>query len=160
MKNGKKLLQRKWALLGALAGIFGSATALPALADAELEALKRELAEQRKLIERLSAAQEAQKEATAKTKAEAWAASGVPVTAPATGQKAANLEVYGVADVNVVSMDSGAGRKTSFGSGGLLSSRLGVKGERSLGDGWKAVGLAEAGLLLDTGSVGNGAVNG
>ncbi|MBI2305939.1 MAG: porin [Rhodocyclales bacterium] len=158
MKNGKNPWQRKRVLVGALAGILGSVTALPALADAELEALKRELAEQKKLIERLLATQQAQQEATARTKAEAWAASGVPVTAPTAGKKAATIEVYGVADVNVASMDSGAGRKVSFGSGGLSSSRLGVKGERALGDGWKAVGLAEAGLLLDTGSVGNGAV--
>lgn len=158
MKDGNKPWQHKRALVGALAAILGSAAALPAMADSEVEALKRELAEQRKLIERLLVAQEAQNAASAKTRAEAWAASGVPVTTPSASKKAASLEVYGVADVNVTSMDSGAGRKTSFGSGGLSSSRLGVKGERALDHGWKAVGLAEAGLLLDTGSVGNGAV--
>ena len=158
MKDGKFLLQRKRVLVGALAGILGSAVALPALADAEIEALKRELAEQKKQIEGLLAAQQAQQEAIAKTKAEAWAASGVPAKAPTAGQAASSLTVYGVADVNLTSMNSGFGHKTSFGSGGLSSSRLGIKGERAIDGGWKAVGLAEAGLLLDTGSVGNGAV--
>ncbi|MBD5803147.1 Outer membrane porin protein precursor [Azoarcus sp. Aa7] len=158
MQHGKFLSQRKRTLAAALAGILGSAAAMPALADTEIEALKRELAEQKKLIERLLTTQQAQQEAIAKTKAEALAAVKVPTKEPVAGQADSSLTVYGVADVNIASMDSGFGQKTTFGSGGLSSSRLGVKGERALGDGWKAVGLAEAGLLLDTGSVGNAAV--
>lgn len=158
MKHGKLLLQRKRILVVALAGVLGSGIAVPVLADEEVETLKRALADQKVLIERLLAAQQAQQEAIAKMKGEAWVASGVPAKEPASGQADASLVVYGVADVNVTSMNSGFGQKTSFGSGGLSSSRLGVKGERAVGDGWKAVGLAEAGLLLDTGSVGNAAV--
>lgn len=158
MEKGKFISPRQRALVGVLTAILGSAAALPALADTEIEALKRDLAAQKKLIEQLLAAQEAQKEVSAKTKAEAWAASGVRATPPAAEQGNGGLTVYGVADVSIVSADSGFGRKTSFGSGGLSSSRLGVKGERAVGDGWKAVGLAEAGLLLDTGSAGNAAV--
>ena len=55
-------------------------------------------------------------------------------------------------------MNSGAGHKASFGSGGLASSRIGVKGERSLGGDLKVLGLAEAGVLLDTGNTGNASV--
>lgn len=150
MSNKKYQANRKRFLASALTAAFGCIGSMPALADSEIEALKRELAEQKQLIGKLMVAQEAQKQVNAKVEAQAAAKE------TATADKAApGISVYGVADVSVSSMNSGAGHKMSFGSGGLSSSRIGVKGERSLGGDLKAVGLAEAGVLLDTGNTGN-----
>lgn len=140
------------------AGFLGSSLAVPVLADQDIEALKRELAEQKVLIERLLSAQQAEQEANSKARSGAPLASVTSAKEPVSGQPESSLVVYGVADVSVTSMDSGLGRKTSFGSGGLASSRLGVKGARGVGDGLKVIGVAEAGVLIDTGSTGNGAV--
>jgi predicted porin len=65
---------------------------------------------------------------------------------------------YGIADVGVSNVNTGMGNKLNVGSGGWLAPRLGVKGERDIGNGIKAVGVAEAGLFFNTGSVGNGVV--
>lgn len=69
-----------------------------------------------------------------------------------------NISFYGIADVNMTGMDSGFGKKFSFGSGGFSSSRLGFKVTRDVGAGLQAVGLAEGGLLYDTGLLGNASV--
>lgn len=68
------------------------------------------------------------------------------------------MTFYGVADVNVSRTNSGFGQKTAIGSGGMPPSRLGVKGEREVAEDLKVIGLAEAGISLNTGVVGNGAV--
>lgn len=153
MKEGIYLTSRQRFLVKALSATFGCLAAMPVLADSEIEALKRELAEQKQLIGKLLAAQESQKQINAKMEAQTVAK--VP---PAAETSPSGISVYGVADVNVSSMNSGAGHKVSFGSGGLSSSRIGVKGERGLGGDLKVVGLAEAGILLDTGSTGNASV--
>lgn len=77
------------------------------------------------------------------------------LAAPDAGTK---IDFYGMADVNITAMDSGFGNKLTFGSGGFSSSRMGFKLTRDLGAGLQAVGLAEAGLLYDTGLLGNGSV--
>lgn len=153
MKESAYLTGRKRLLVSAVSAAVGCLAMMPAHAESEIEALKRELAEQKALIGKLLAGQESQKQINAKMEAQT-----VANAPPASEKNASGISVYGVADVNVSSMDSGAGHKTSFGSGGLASSRIGVKGERSLGDDLKVVGLAEAGVLLDTGNTGNASV--
>lgn len=143
MKDGIFLSSRQRILVQVLSATFGCLAAMPVLADAEIEALKRELAEQKQLIGKLLAAQEGQKQINAKMEAQT-----VAKAPPAAEANTSGISVYGVADVNVSSMNSGAGHKASFGSGGLASSRIGVKGERSLGGDLKVLGLAEAGVLL------------
>ena len=150
MKEGNYLTGRKRILAGALSAAFGCFASMPLLAETEIEVLRRELAEQKQLIGKLLAAQETQKQINAKVEMQAATKEAAPTPSATSG-----ISVYGVADVNVSSMNSGAGHKASIGSGGLSSSRIGVKGERTLGGDLKVVGLAEAGVLLDTGNTGN-----
>ncbi|MDO8773164.1 MAG: porin [Burkholderiaceae bacterium] len=65
---------------------------------------------------------------------------------------------YGLLDVNVASTDSGFGSKGSFGTSGMAATRLGVKGERALGDDLRAIYTLEAAVAVDTGVTGNGAI--
>lgn len=130
-------------VLAALVASIGIIAALPALADAEIDALKRDLAEQKQLIQGLLADKAAKSDAAA-TATAAPAASGVTF--------------FGTADVNVARVNSGFGSKWSVGSGGMTASSLGVKGERDLGAGLKAIGTLEAGVAYDTGAASNGAV--
>lgn len=61
-----------------------------------------------------------------------------------------NVTLYGVADSFIGSANAdGAQRSTLVGSGGLSSSRLGVKGVEDLGNGLKAVVVMEYGLTTD-----------
>lgn len=140
--------------LGALLGATMLMTQSSAFAaDSDIDELRRELAAQQLVIDRLVAAQEAQRTAGKKT-------ATVPAIdqAPATVSPPSSLSIYGVADVNVARSDSGFGQKTTIGSGGMTASRLGIKGERQLGGGLKAIGVAEAGVLLNSGGAGNSAV--
>jgi predicted porin len=152
MKNSNEMSQRKRTMICAVSGVLGLFSAVPAIAETEIEALKLEVAQQKLLIQSILAAQEQQSKVAAQTGArrDASVQSAVP-SAPAKPA----ITIYGVADVNVSSMDSGFGRKVSYGSGGASSSRIGFTGERDLGNDLKAVYLMEAGLLLDTGGAGN-----
>ena len=135
-----------------IASLFAAA---PAFADSEIDALKRELAEQRQLIQQLLKNQEAQKKTEVQTAGPARGAGlqmGVPTGPSGT------LTIYGVADVSASTVNSGYGQKSTIGSGGMTSSRIGFKGEKELGEELKAVYLMEAGLLFDTGSVGAGGI--
>jgi len=119
-----------------------------------IEQLRRELAEQRILIQQLLNAQQAK--TTETSGANAQAASSTAPANPANPAKPA-FTFYGTLDVNVMSADSGFGSKTTVGTGGMTASRLGVKGEKAIGDDLKAIGEFEAGLAIDTGVVANGA---
>lgn len=121
-------------------------------ASTTIEQLKRELADQRKLIQQLLDAQQAKTAVASGASAQASSPA-----APADPTKPA-FTFYGTLDVNVMSADSGFGSKTSVGTGGMTGSRLGVKGEKALGGDLKAIGEFEAGLAIDTGVVANGAV--
>lgn len=120
---------------------------LPAYAaDSDVSELKRELAEQRKLIDKL----------LAERGNTASAPSSAAPKAP-TDASAIEVSFYGVADVGVGSISSGAGRKTYVnGGGGMTASRLGAKVSKEVNEGLKAIVVAEAGIHLDTGLVGNG----
>ena len=159
MREGNFRLRHR-ILACAVSGSLGMMMAQPAFAETELDVLKRELAEQKKLlaeqrqlIDRLVSAQESQKQINAKVEAQVASTASKPSGAPGD-----SLEVYGVGDVSVTNMNSGFGYKGSVGSGGMSSSRLGVKGERAITEDLKLIGLAEAGVLLDTGSVSNSQV--
>lgn len=154
MKNGKSSLPRQRAMYCAIAAI-GIAAAMPAAAESEIEALKRELAEQKQLIQKLMAAQEQQTRTTAKLEAQASTA-GSGATPSATAIP--GVTFYGTADVNIARVNSGLGTKTVFGTGGMTASSLGVKGQRELGNGLRAVGEVEAGISFTTGVVANGPV--
>jgi hypothetical protein len=130
--------------------MLGALASAPAYsADAEVEALKAELAAQRKLIEQLLANQKQQPAA-------APAASAANnVVAPASPT---TLKIYGVADVGVTYTDSGFGHKTRIeGGGGYSASRLGLQVNRDFGNGLSAVAVAEGGVLFNNGSVGGAA---
>ena len=102
MKDGIFLSSRQRILVQVLSATFGCLAAMPVLADAEIEALKRELAEQKQLIGKLLAAQEGQKQINAKMEAQT-----VAKAPPAAEANTSGISVYGVADVNVSSMTCG-----------------------------------------------------
>ena len=110
-----------------------------------MDALKAEVAEQRKLLERLQAVQEkdAQKPVAA------------PAAAAASGPQ---LKFYGVVDVGVTYTNSGFGRKARVeGAGGWSPSRLGFRVDHAFDDGLRAVGVAEGGVRYTDGTIGGGA---
>lgn len=146
---------RKKLLACALAG-FGAMAALPAAAETEIESLKRELAEQKQLIQRLLQAQEAQQQVNAKVEAQV-SATAQKASAPSS-PLIPGVTFYGTADVNVSKTNSGFGSKIGVGSGGMTASSLGVKGQKDIGDELQVVGELEAGIAYDTGAVANGAV--
>lgn len=144
--------QRKLAYFISAIGLLA---AMPAFAETEVEALKRELAEQKQLIQKLIANQDSQTQAIAKM--ETQSASGANTKASST-TAIPGITFYGTVDVNVASVNSGFGAKTSVNSGGMTASSVGVKGQRELGKGIRAVGEVEVGFDLSTGGAGNGAV--
>lgn len=68
-----------------------------------------------------------------------------------------SVTMYGVLDVGVVMDNSGYGNKTVVTSGGGAGSRIGLRGNEDLGNGLSAIFLLEAGVQLDTGTVGGNA---
>lgn len=61
-----------------------------------------------------------------------------------------NVQIYGIADVGYVGVDTdGANFKHNINSGVLSTSRIGFKGAEDLGNGLKAIFTLEYGLLLD-----------
>lgn len=123
--------------------------AAPAFAQSEIEALKQQLDEQRKLIDQLISERAEEKKAKVITPPPIDQNPAVPVGG------GSSLGFFGTLDLNVGTATSGYGHKTIVGSGGMTASRIGVKGEKTIMEGVRAVGVAEAGLLLNTGSVGN-----
>ena len=141
--------------------LLASAASLPAAAETEIEALRREVAEQRVLIQKILASQDAQKAQDPQRAQDIQTGgpnrgTGLQAGVP-TGPAIPALTIYGVADIDISHADSGYGGKTNIGSGGLTASRLGLKGEKSIADDIKVVYLMEAGLSLSTGAVGTGA---
>jgi predicted porin len=144
--------------------------AAPAFAETEIEALRREVAEQKILIQQIMAAQKAQTaQAPAPAPTPATPAPPNPLDVQTGGPNRGTglqagvptgpvpaLTIYGVADVSVSRADSGYGDKTNIGSSGMTASRLGLKGEKTITPDIKAVYLLEAGLSFNTGTVGTG----
>jgi hypothetical protein len=165
MTNYTKAHLRRHKVAGAVCAALGLMASMPALsADAEVEALRQELAAQRKLIEQLlanqkqasplpSSAEDEQRRVADKAK---QPAAPVPVTTNAVGLPAGtSLRIYGVADVSVTNTNSGFGHKTRIeGGGGYSASRLGIQITRDLPAGMQAIALAEGGVQFSTGSTG------
>ena len=129
-----------------VAGAIGLALSTASFADSEIDALKQQLNNLQSKIEALQAAQNV-------------APASIPTTdsRPASAnQSSGSVIFYGIADVNLSVNNSGYGSKLNVGSGGWLASRLGVKGQKDIGGGLKVVGVAEAGVLYDSGLVGTG----
>jgi len=138
-----------------LLGTLGAASAIPARAETEVDTLKRELAEQRVLINKLLAAQTTQKEAIEKIEARPVQPS---TQASSNGSSLPQgLTIYGTLDVNVANSNSGFGSKTTIGSGGMTASSIGIKGQKEIRNGVRVVGEVEIGVDLSTGVAGNGA---
>ena len=72
-------------------------------------------------------------------------------TFAAAANAQSSVSIYGIADVWVGSVDTGAGSTTKLDSNGLSTSRLGFTGTEDLGGGLSAVFGLEAGLNIDVG---------
>lgn len=149
----KKLLDRRMRTLClAVVAAIGVGAAHPALAETEIEALKRELAEQRVLLQTLLAEREAQKAAAAKAPAAPPAAQAVAGTPAVT--------IYGVLDggiEHITNVASGTGTKSLTRIPSItasIPSRIGIRAAKEFAPGYKAIGTAEIGINLDDGSLG------
>ena len=165
--NGKRKKVTRMAITALLGTVaLGAASAMPAQAETEIQALKRQLAEQRALIDKLLATQNSQKAAiekietrTAQAPEQLSAPASAPAPAPATGSILPNgLSWYATLDVNIANTDSGFGRKFTVGSGGMTQSSLGLKADKELTNGLHAIGEIEMGLDLSTGVASNGPI--
>ena len=143
--------------------LLGAAPTFAADVNDEVEALKQELAAQRKLIEQLLAKQaevapksptdtsELQEQLREREKT----AIGAPVPTKADNPATPQFKFYGIADVSINEANSGYGPKTRLeGTGGFSNSRLGAQVTSTLGK-VKVTALAEAGVQFDTGEAGN-----
>lgn len=150
-------------LIGALIAIWGLAGALPAQAESEIEALKRELAEQRLLIQSLQAQQESQKKTVSRIEQQA-ATAPAPAPAPATAASVLpkGMTIYGVLDGGVehitnVKNGSAEGSVTRVpGITGTVASRLGFRFAKELAPGVTGIATLETGFNLDNGTLGQG----
>ena len=179
----------------ALLGALGVVSAIPAHAatkgkasksteQSEIAELKRELAEQRALINKLLAAQSNQGApvATGPAQAPAQGATQTAGQAPQTagqapaqtaGQTAGQtpsqaaaqavnsllpkgFTMYGRLDVSLANSNSGFGNQFTVGSAGMTATSLGLKGQKELAYGLSLVGNVEMGIDLSTGVAGNG----
>jgi predicted porin len=69
---------------------------------------------------------------------------------------AQQVQIYGVADIGIESVDNGGGRTVKVTSGLSEGSRFGIKGSEELGNGYKALFTLEARVEYDTGANRNG----
>jgi predicted porin len=73
-------------------------------------------------------------------------------SASITASAQSNVTVFGVADLDVRSVDNGSGSQKQVASSGLTTSRLGLRGTEDLGGGLQAGFWLEHGLQWDTGT--------
>ena len=72
-------------------------------------------------------------------------------------QAQSNVTIYGILDAGVTHVRNGGGpSRTLLDTGVMQASRLGFRGSEDLGGGLKALFVLEQGILLDTGSLGQG----
>lgn len=81
-------------------------------------------------------------------------AAAVVAALPAFAQAQTNVTMYGIADISVNMVDRGDNSRSALyvDSGGMSTSRWGVRGSEDLGGGLKAVFQFEAGVGVDTGA--------
>lgn len=154
MEDKTSLIRPRQRLLTvAIAGLL-AAVAAPAFADSEIDALKRELAEQRKLIEQLLADRQADKKAAPAAVAAAPAANAVTSTP--------GVKIYGILDGGVehITNIENAGARGSLtrvpSITATLPSRVGISAVKEFQPGFKGIGTAEIGLNTDDGTLGQG----
>lgn len=142
-------------LVGALIASFGLAGALPAHAESGIEELKRELAEQRQLIESLLAQQESQKKTVSSIEQKVAAAPAANSSLLPQG-----VSIYGVLDggfehISNVKNGNEEGSVTRMpGITGTMASRLGVRVNREIVPGIKGIATLETGFNFDDGTQG------
>lgn len=157
--NRQTLFAQRRPLSLALIGALGLGASVPAFAETEIEALRRELAEQKALIQSILAERKADKAAAA--------SAPVAVAAPAarSGSALAALPpvtFYGVLDGGVehitnIQNGTNKGSLTRVPSiTGTVASRVGLRAGKEIADGYKLIATAEAGFNMDDGSLGQG----
>ncbi len=143
--------------------LLGSGPALAADVSEDVQALKQELAAQRKLIEELLAKQQAQapksptdtSELQQQLREREKGAIAAPTPTRPENPATPQFKFYGIADVSINQANSGFGPKTRLeGTGGFSNSRLGAQMTSTVGQ-VKVTALAEAGVQFDTGEAGN-----
>ncbi|QIL74202.1 porin (plasmid) [Diaphorobacter sp. HDW4B] len=127
---------------------FALVASCPAMANSEIEELRKELAAQKELIQQLM---------TAQKNAPAYTPPPVSVEPPIPAAEKV-LTFYGIADVGVQNTNSGQGSKWSIGTGGWLASRFGLSVNKPITPDLKAVAVAEAGVQYGTGAAGAASV--
>lgn len=148
-------------LVGALIAALGVSASLPARADSEVEALKRELAEQRVLIQRLLAQQESQDRAVTRIEQKV-ASTPAPAPASSTPGLPKGLSIYGILDGGVEHISNiQDGDKTGSltrvpGITGTIASRLGFRFSKAITPEINAIATLETGFNLDNGTLGQG----
>lgn len=148
-------------LVGALIAALGLGFSLPAQAETEIEALKRELAEQRQLIQRLLAQQQNQDQAVSRIEQKVASAPAAAPTVPASAMPK-GVSIYGILDGGVerisnVADGSQSGSLTRVpGITGTIASRLGFRFSKPITADINAVATLETGFNLDNGTLGQG----
>ncbi len=164
MTSNRQAHARKHKLAAVACATLGLLATMPAFsADAEVEALKQELAAQRKLIEQLLANQkQGGGSPTSAQEVDQRLREGgkQPIAAPEPATNVPSegnmqFRFYGIADVSLSDSNSGYGNKVRVdGGGGMAASRLGAQVTRTFGDNYKATAVVEGGMQFGTGSVG------
>lgn len=141
-------------LVLALAGLLAGGIASTAQANSEIDGLKKELAEQRALIQKLLTQQQA---APVAASAPAAAAAGAPGTG-ITWYGILDAGIENVSNINTVANTTLAPvTKTTTRVPplvGSLPSRLGVRGSKNFGDGYQGIATAEIGFNMSNGTLG------
>lgn len=154
------------ALSSILALAMGLCVSPFAMAETEIEALRRELAEQKEIIRQILAAQQVQKETAAKVEAKveaqakAAAASPAPTATNAVAEATKNITFYGVLDggferITNIKTSTTEGSVTRMPNiTGSIPSRVGLRAAKEFAPGYKAIATAEMGFNFDDGTVG------
>lgn len=153
--NHRRLACARKPLVGALIAAFGLAGALPAQADSEVDALRRELTEQRQLIQKLLDQQDSQKQAVSSIEQKVAAAPAASASLLPQG-----VSIYGVLDggvehiTNVKNGTTVGGVTRVPGITGTMASRLGFRASKELAPGINGIATLETGFNLDNGTLG------
>lgn len=154
------------AISSILALAMGLSVSPFAMAETEIEALRRELAEQKEIIRQILAAQQVQKETAAKVEAKveaqakAAAASPAPAATNAIADATKNITFYGVLDggferITNIKTSTTEGSVTRMPNiTGSIPSRVGLRAAKEFAPGYKAIATAEMGFNFDDGTVG------
>lgn len=145
-------------LVAALIAGFGIAGTMPVHAESEIEALKRELADQRQLIQQLLSQQESQKKVVSRIEQQAASAPATPAASGSLLPK--GMSIYGVLDggfENITNVTSGGttGSVTRMpGITGTMASRLGFRVNKEIVPGINGIATLETGFNFDNGTLG------